>query len=132
MAAVHLLLGQLLALQGSQCTCMDPAEHAWKSLCLVHPQSKIGVWAPACCCRQLEMASKSPYGKEPLPAGGHLLIASEVELAEKAPEAGVKEEEGAATPGPAKVAKPDGASTPGAAKQVVMQLKTAVRGHSAA
>eukprot|EP00891_Asterochloris_glomerata_P007274 jgi/Astpho2/7274/Aster-01580 len=49
--------------------------------------------------------------------GGHLLIASEVELAEKAPEAGVKEEDGAATPGPAKVAKPDGASTPGAAKQ---------------
>ena len=69
---------------------------------------------------------------EPLPAGGHLLIASEVELAEKAPAAGVKEEEGAATPGPAKVAKPDGASTPGAAKQVVMHATTAVRGHSGA
>ncbi len=66
----------------------------------------------------------------PLLTGGHLLIASEVELAEKAPEAGVKEEDGAATPGPAKVAKPDGASTPGAAKQVVMRQNAAVCGHS--
>ena len=63
--------------------------------------------------------------REPLSAGGHLLIASEVELAEKAAPAGVKEEEGAATPGPAKVAKPDGASTPGAAKQVIMHQNAA-------
>ena len=67
---------------------------------------------------------------EPLPAGGHLLIASEVELAEQAPEAGVKEEDGAATPGPAKVAKPDGASTPGAAKQVLVHETAAVSGQS--